>query len=269
MICFINFAFQSGAMIASAEMLLLYRKMLITRPPEIDLAYHGIVVVFDLDDTLYPEREYMQSGFRAAAREAIAIVGAATEASDLAEAMTVARDAGRNAMDEAADILGVIDMAEREDLIRKMVEAYRLHSPSIVLPDDSRRLLDMLSGKGVALALITDGRSVGQRAKISALGLERYFRPDNIYISEERGHDKRSMEPFAYMVHRYPEARGFVYVADNPEKDFLYPNIMGWQTVMLGGVYDTIHSQDMPEDKVYVPTFTIDSLSKLPDLLNI
>jgi putative hydrolase of the HAD superfamily len=36
---------------------------------------NGLVLVFDLDDTLYPEREYALSGFQAAGRWAAAELG--------------------------------------------------------------------------------------------------------------------------------------------------------------------------------------------------
>lgn len=244
-------------------------EMLITRPPEIDLGYHGVVAVFDLDDTLYPERDYMLSGFRAAASAALSSAGGKADVDLLAGAMAEAYDSCRNAMDAAADILHVTEPTEREALICRMVEAYRSHIPELTLPDDARNLLDSLAARGVAMALITDGRSEGQRAKIAALGLDRFFSPDNIYISGERGHNKHSMEPFAYMVHRYPEARGFVYVADNPAKDFINPNLMGWLTVMIEGVYPSIHPQNLPDAPEYAPAHTVGSLSQLLNLINL
>ncbi len=231
---------------------------LILTPPEINLDYHGDVMVFDLDDTLYQERDYMLSGFRAVARRA-----ASPEVTDaLVREMEKAYMHGDNSMDALAGILD-IPASTRKDVIAEWVEVYRSHIPELTLPDSTASTLQSLCDRGVELALITDGRSHSQRAKIEALGLQRYFAPDNIYISEERGSGKESMEPFAYMVHRYPEASGFTYVADNPAKDFLYPNLMGWYTICLIDRGDNIHPQDLDVAEEYRPQWTIDSIEEL------
>lgn len=227
-------------------------------PAEIDLDYHGDVVVFDLDDTLYRERDYMLSGFRAVASYA----APCGDTDMLVEGMVKAFDTGHNAMDALADLLDVA-VSQREGAIAKWVQVYRSHSPELSLSEETASVLEALSARGVELALITDGRSVAQRGKIESLGLRRYFAPDNIYISEERGAGKESMEPFAYMVHRYPEAAGFSYVADNPVKDFLYPNLMGWQTICLSDRGANIHPQDLDVAEEYRPQTTIDSLREL------
>ena len=233
-------------------------------PPEIDLDYHGEVIVFDLDDTLYPERDYMMSGFKAVAESVLAFPDCSGNLSthSVVSLMAEAYDRGGNAMDALADRLSLSDDL-REAAIKDWVALYRSHEPRLTLADDVEQTLSALCARGIVLALITDGRSVAQRAKIEALGLNRYFSPDNIYISEERGAGKESMEPFAYVVHRYPEAAGFRYVADNPAKDFLFPNLMGWRTVCLLDTGTNIHSQKVAVASEYEPQATINSLTEL------
>lgn len=255
------------------------------KPQHIELNYHGDVVVFDLDDTLYPERDYMLSGFKAVA-EAVNISECRElqVASDgtlcpnttptdyqlkenastamIVKKMAEAFDIGKNAMDKLAEILNLCSEA-KEQAIRNWVDIYRTHIPSITLPEDSRETLEKLSSMGIALALITDGRSVGQRNKLKALGLYKYFKESNIYISQERGHDKLSMEPFSYIVHRYPEARRFWYIGDNPSKDFISPNLMGWQTICLKNKGQNIHKQKVVPGAEYVPAMMIDALSEI------
>lgn len=229
-------------------------------PPEIELDFHGEVIVFDLDDTLYPERDYMMSGFRAIVVSVQPTGGQTPEA--LVERMAGAFDRGANALDELADCLGLSGEV-REAAIREWVVLYRRHTPTLKLAEETEHTLSSLSARGVALGLITDGRSVAQRGKIAALGLDRYFSADNIYISEEHGAGKESMEPFAYMVHRYPEAKGFSYVADNPAKDFLNPNLMGWRTICLLDKGGNIHPQKADVAEEYRPQLTISSLREL------
>lgn len=250
--------------------------------PSSDLSYHGDVVVFDLDDTLYPEEDYVFSGFRAVAESVAAgeaEKGAAGESSAKSDAETfrIMKDAylsGKNAFDALARELGLAGTgakagtgaetgAEAEKNIAAWVDIYRTHLPEISLPADSLHTLQELQRRGVKLGIATDGRSLGQRLKIRALGLDALFQPENIYISGEHGHDKHDFEPFAWFVHRYPEARRFIYAGDNPDKDFLNPNLMGWTTVCVADRGRNIHPQrpQTPEEKN--PQFTIDSLSDL------
>ena len=101
------------------------------------------------------------------------------------------------------------------------------------------------------LGLITDGRSNTQRAKIAALGLEKYFTPADIIISGETGQDKENQLPFRLMEERNPGETEFIYVGDNPAKDFRWPNRMGWETVQLDDINrENTHSQliDVPAE---------------------
>ena len=129
------------------------------------------------------------------------------------------------------------------------------------------------------MGMITDGRIQTQRLKIHALGLDKYIPEQNILISEATGADKHFSLPFDIMMRRNPGESRFVYVGDNPEKDFLWPNRLGWLTVML---LDTdgrnIHPQRIPADsRCYIkgstenlcePTLRISHLSALPQLLH-
>jgi putative hydrolase of the HAD superfamily len=110
-----------------------------------------------------------------------------------------------------------------------------------------------------SLVILTDGRSVTQRLKIEALGLTRF----PVYISEEFSSEKPSSERFLKIVCKF-ECNKYVYIADNPQKDFLAPNSLGWHTIGLRGDQRNIHSQNidaLPEE--YLPNIWIDSLSDL------
>lgn len=247
-------------------------------PPEIELDYTGEVIVFDLDDTLYPEREYMVSGFRAVAEEVFVsnTEGESESATahvsvcspeELVRLMTEAYDRGDNAMDALAHHLSV-SSDEREKAIRRWVQTYRQHVPLLTLPTSSRETLQALKAKGVRMALVTDGRSKAQRAKIKSLSLDSFFPEDCIYISEEHAAGKDTIAPFEYIAHIFPNASRFYYVADNPAKDFLFPNLMGWQTICLLDKGKNIHPQHFDLAKEYLPTLSISSLRELLTLNN-
>ena len=186
------------------------------------------VVVFDLDDTLYKEVDYVRSGFMAVAQH--------LGDDSLLDVMLKARSKGINAFEAVKE--------QRPDAeIEKMIEIYRNHKPTITLPRDTTLTLDYLHSK-YTLALVTDGRSVGQRNKIEALGLERYFAPEDIVISEEFGSEKPAPANYTCFMQRHPACHHFTYVGDNLKKDFVAPNALGWLTVCLKDDGRNIHRQD-------------------------
>ena len=224
------------------------------------------MIVFDLDDTLYKEREYVSSSFRAIAREAERR-GILT----YAEALSVLC----GAPDGAAAFSGLAaEIAARAPgcgmTEEWMVNTYRTHTPEIALPAETVQLLDWLAARGVRMGLITDGRSNTQRAKIKALGLERYISPENMLISGETGYDKHHREPFGMLMERNPDEAEFVYVGDNPAKDFLWPNRMGWLTVQVDDSAGlNIHTQPVTAAGDYGPQLHIKEIGSLPEAIGL
>jgi putative hydrolase of the HAD superfamily len=221
---------------------------------------NNTVIAFDLDDTLYKEREYVRSGQRAVAMHIAKVNHADFDAEDLFERMATAD----NAFDE------VLDLQRRQHVdnvisIDEMINIYRHHQPTISLSDNTRRTLSELVDRGYTLALITDGRDYTQRNKINALGLTDFVKPEAIIISEEVGDDKNSPLPFNVLVDRLGHDRRYIYVGDNPSKDFHHPNLMGWDTYMLADVnHVNIHTQDLSKyDSDYHPQHVITDITKL------
>ena len=125
--------------------------------------------------------------------------------------------------------------------------------------------LSELAHRGVVIGMITDGRTISQKNKINALGLERWFDEKNIIVSEEFGSEKTDERNFRYFMESYPDCSYF-YVGDNPKKDFVVPNRLGWQTIMLKDNGQNIHKQDeVPMDNL--PQQTIDDLETLLDII--
>ncbi|MDE6417566.1 MAG: HAD hydrolase-like protein [Duncaniella sp.] len=206
-----------------------------------------MTIAFDLDDTLFPETEFVRSAYRAIASEY-----GRPELSLIMESKATPREA----FDEAAQILGLTDASP-------LLRIYREHIPDIKLTPGVETTLRRLKNSGINLALITDGRSITQRNKISALGLDRYFDSNLIFISEETGADKMSGLPFR-LTESVTISPPYFYVGDNPAKDFFQPRCMGWKTVMIIGDDRNIHTQDLtlfsPE---FHPHSTIDSVEEL------
>lgn len=209
------------------------------------------VVVFDLDDTLYAESDYRKSGIMYVKNFVTCLYGENNYQYPLALDDLIASD----------DFIGKIADAYKlpKAIKDSLLWIYRTHKPSIKIRPDVQKVIVSLEMICKSLVILTDGRSVTQRLKIEALGLTRL----PAYISEEFSSEKPSTERFLKIANRF-ECDNYVYIADNPQKDFLAPNSLGWRTIGLRGNQTNIHSQDLdPLPKDYWPNIWIDSLSDL------
>ncbi|QFS82443.1 hypothetical protein FIU97_06450 [Roseivivax sp. THAF40] len=196
------------------------------------------MLVFDLDDTLYLERDFAFSGYRhldhwVAAQTGITGFGAACRA--LFEA-----GERRHVFDRACAQLGLDPSPE---WIAELVAAYRGHPPQITLADDAARYLARAEGP---YGLITDGPEHMQRAKIAALSLERWIahiRPTGAWPPGFGKPHPRAYEE----MEGFGSSSPMVYVADNPAKDFVTPKARGWLTVQITRP-GSVHSPVPPDN---------------------
>ena len=174
-------------------------------------------VIFDLDDTLYSEKEYVKSGFCAIAREYPNI-------KDMYERLWAAFLEKKPAIDEVLLASGLANEKER------CLEIYRNHVPdSLKLYDGAEEMLLSLRECGIKTGIITDGRPNGQWAKIRALGL--CDKVDRIIVTDELGGVQfRKPCEAAYVVMCKELGLGYseaAYVGDNAAKDFIAPEKLG------------------------------------------
>lgn len=225
----------------------------------------GLVLVFDLDDTLYPEREFALSGFAAAGRWAEAELGIA----DLAADMTRLLDGGQlGALFKLALAAKVPDHTAEH--LAGLLEAYRGHEPTLALFEDAGWALAHFAPQA-KLGLITDGTHHVQAKKVTALGIAPHFR-EIVYTHALGGREFSKPHPMSY--ERVEQALGahgdqFVYVGDNPSKDFVVPNARGWTSIMIERPeVRRIHAgaQVAPGG---APQHTITSLTELPGALGL
>jgi len=176
--------------------------------------------VFDLDDTLYPERQYSLS--------ALCFVGERAER--LFNVKNASEELCGSFQSGETDAIGAfwrrhnLPAEELSPLIGDMQK----HTPTISLYDDCSRFLSLLKDRQIPYAIVTDGRSVTQREKLSQLGLNNAVA---VCISEETGACKPDSRAFEPVMEHLPES-GVVFVGDNPSKDFAFPNQLGWVTAM-------------------------------------
>lgn len=188
-------------------------------------------VVFDIDDTLYLERDYVRSGLRHVC-DAIAKTSG-IDGTRLFVFLWELFESGQRGHLFDALLKEHPQVASRWST-PDLVKAYREHVPTISLAPEIGTLLQRLRSTGMRLGVITDGALASQTAKIAALGLD--ARVDVVCTTDSWG--------AAYWK---PHPRSFVYVAsaldllpvqlayvgDNPHKDFVAPLALGWDAVRL------------------------------------
>lgn len=204
-----------------------------------------MLIAFDLDDTIFSEMEFVRSAYR-----------------------KIASLHGMSLLPGMMSELSIADAFDSTGLPPEVfLPIYRNHIPDISLPSASLYSLVSLRKMGHTLALVTDGRELTQSNKIDALGLRRFIDDADIYISERFGHLKTDGQAFSDLMRRHG-CDHYIYVGDNPAKDFRQPNLMGWTTVCLLDRGENINPQDFDRaDVAELPNFKIQSLYELPDLV--
>ena len=177
-------------------------------------------VIFDLDDTLYSEKEYVRSGYKAVSD----YLGGGYE-----EKLWAYFENKQPAIDALLKELG------RENEKEKVLNAYRFHKPAIHLYDGVLEEIKALTAKGKRVGIITDGRPEGQRNKLAALGLDELIGEENIIITDELGgvqFRKPCDIAFRILAQRWRLSYDeIVYVGDNTAKDFQAPAQLGMKHI--------------------------------------
>ena len=217
-----------------------------------------VCVVFDLDDTLYLERDYVVSGFNAVGQwvaEWLSIPDFAERCLDLFEC-------GHRG-DIFDSVLREFGQGATPQLVTGLVELYRAHPPKIKMAPDAEQVLAQID-RCWPIAIISDGPVLSQTRKCEALGLASIAEPLVLTDILGDGFRKPHKAAFEYVA-SCVEAKQFVYIADNPAKDFTAPKQLGWLTVRVrrpGGLH-----YDQPNE-IVLPDFEIPNCSELPLILS-
>ena len=217
-------------------------------------------VVFDLDDTLYPEQEFALSGFRVVAEW----LNRRIDAPDFFVTAQQLFQAGTrgNIFDVALKKCG---LEHESALIPQMIDVFRIHLPQIEIYPDARLALNFCQNR-FQIGIITDGYAQTQRNKIAALNLESLV--DVIVYSDDLGRENWKPSPVPYR--RMEEllrvsALNCMYIGDNPDKDFVTAKKLGWTTLRVIRA-EGEHATKMV-DSEFEADLKLTSLSELPELL--
>jgi len=209
-------------------------------------------VCFDLDGTLFDDRQYTRAGLESAAAELVARTGV-----DLTEEFIEAyfTDGHREATFDV--VLSAAGLAD--DHVPALVRAYHdSEGPLVPYPDATETLATL--GERYDIGVVTGGTN--GRGKLSRLGLDDYV--DELIVTAEREDSKRDPDPFVELADRFDVPHeSVVVVGDRPGLDFPQPNRLGMTTVRLRrGHYATATARGDA-----VPDVGVDSLTAVREVV--
>lgn len=186
-----------------------------------------MVIVFDLDNTLYDELTYVESGLRYVAEflSQQFDINLKHLRSDFLARLEVGRN---NIIDDVLKKHGIYS----RHTVQKCVTLYHFHKPVIKLRNDSVRCLDRL--KNYPLYIVTDGNKIVQNHKIEALGLREKFK--FCFITHRYGIKNAKPSPHCFLKIcdlEKTSPQNIVYIGDNPAKDFVGIKPLGFRTVRI------------------------------------
>lgn len=197
------------------------------------------IVLFDLDDTLYPELSFVKSGYCAVSElieQKYQISGDIYE-----ELCSLFKEDSRMVFNR---FLEKHSISCTETDIMELVACYREHKPAISLYPDALDTLMRLKDAGCKLGIISDGYAVSQSNKINALFPKKIDIFDKIILTDEFGKDYYKPDSRAFLMMKEffgTNWENMVYVGDNPKKDFYIGEAFPILTIRLfkqGTVYE-------------------------------
>ncbi len=220
-------------------------------------------VVFDMDDVIYLERDYVRSGLMAVARSL-----ADEKDGGMVEGLfdllwTMLGQAGEQ--DPFSRLLNEKPELGGGRTAEDLAAIYRTHKPSIEVLPRMRALLEELQGRGIRCGLVADGDTEVQERKAMALGADELF--DGVLLTHHFDREpwklsSLSLDIVAHNMNLLNES--LVYVGDNPVKDFLGAHKLGWTSILLE---QPGQLRDKEGQALVEPTHTVGGMDQLRELL--
>jgi putative hydrolase of the HAD superfamily len=227
------------------------------------ISFTGIeIIVFDLDDTLFPEQQFVESGFHAVS--AWLKHSGITRVDVFPEMWRLFCDGSRGSIFN--DVLTDSGIEPEKKIIEKLVGVYRSHKPVASCYPDAMFVLEYLYGKK-KLGLLSDGFLQSQKNKLHALGIEHFF--DTIVFTDEIGRQFWKPHPAGYkkIMGKFSfSGNQCIYIGDNPKKDFSGARQLGWKTVQIKRT-DGIYKNEKNSDACLQADITFKDLYQLTEII--
>ncbi|OGF30834.1 hypothetical protein A3H09_00805 [Candidatus Falkowbacteria bacterium RIFCSPLOWO2_12_FULL_45_13] len=187
------------------------------------------LVLFDLDDTLYDEADFVKSGLGAVA-EYLAVSHGLDQSAAYKAMIKHFKKQGRGKIFNQT--LSEFKINPTAVLIKKLVSLYRRHRPEIKVYQGVRPLLERLKSSGLKLALVTDTNWRVQARKLNALGIAKYF--DRIIFTDKLNLKKPDLKIYRQIFKKFMvRPLEVLCVGDDPTCDFIGARTAGCQTIRI------------------------------------
>lgn len=186
-------------------------------------------ILLDLDGTLYSEKKFAESGFRAVST----YIFKKYEINKNNVLSILLGDFKKGLRKKNFNVL-LEKLGLKNESVEKLIKIYQNHYPEkVFLYPDALEFLEK-NNKKFKLGLITNGHKISQLNKISALNIKKYFK--TILVVEKFGNDdwEKSVDSFKILLKKIkakPEES--VYVGDNPKRDFMGAKKIGILSVRI------------------------------------
>ena len=218
-----------------------------------------MIVVFDLDDTLYEEIQFVKGGFQAVAK-LLSHKLHINEKKINIRLMQILLKFGRG---KVFNQLLKENNIKNLSLIKKCLSVYRSHSPKIKLYKDAKKLISTMNMNPY---IVTDGNKIVQKRKIKFLNLENKVKKAFVTHNYGINHAKPSIYCFKKIKDiENIKWQEMIYIGDNPQKDFVNLNKLGVKTVrVMKGPYKLIKVK-----KSFDAKYKINNLLQVTSLFNL
>lgn len=199
-------------------------------------------LIFDMDGTLYHERQFIRSGFKAVAAELEHLYGLPANHAFGCLLQSLRQGGRRVALQTLCQTFDLPDT-----LVTPLVDVIRGHQPTLHLPAESVDVLTRARADGWRLAVLTNGLPDVQARKVRALGLDQLV--DAVIYAQEWGSGRGKPERDGFDVARArldTPAAVTVFVGDDPWCDIIGARRAGLRTILLSrsGAGDGIADAD-------------------------
>ena len=185
------------------------------------------LVIFDLDDTLYPENAYFSAAFNRFEQCYGYQSGCLNQA--------FGRIDRKLSRDILKDTLLKADIYSQQNH-DKLFECYRSVDVTLELPKETLQVLNTLKGSACEVAILTNGVVAVQQNKVKSFGIEAWC--DAVFYARNNplGIEKPDPRCFLKVLNHFGvSAEEAIMIGDSAENDYFGAKRAGLKALLLGG----------------------------------
>ena len=186
-----------------------------------------MIIIFDLDDTLYSRQSFVRSGIE----NVVDFIYLKNKKKSKKNLFKILSKVYQNYNIKLKLNFFLKELFLSKKYLKDCINIFRYSKKKIFLYKDAKNILKFYKKK---CYLITDGNKLVQQGKIHQLGIKKFFK--KIFITNIYGIKYQKPSLFCFKKIKRLEKCSFdqmVYIADNPKKDFVNCNKVGILTVRL------------------------------------